>query len=1531
MFNYNSSVICDKQAKNVLDTYYTILKSIIENPSNTIASIEKLSSRDEKQIMMHNKDMVPDANTLLHRLVEKQFQSQPNASAVISWDGQFTYAELDRLSTRLARYLLTLGVGAEVMVPYLFEKSAWTTVAILGIMKAGGVSVPLDPSHPKNRHQSVASQIKCEVVLVSKQQFTISEGLAKHTVVVSSDFIAQLPDSEEVVPTNLKPSNAVFVIFTSGSTGTPKGVVYEHSGLTTSLIQMGKKFLFDRDTRTLQFAAHVFDVSIVETFVTLIYGGCICVPSDNDRLSNVVDVINQMRINWTFFTPTFARSVNPQDVPGLKTLLLAGEAIGQDNIDKWAPSLRLFTAYGPAECSICCSSSGIRLPQSRPDYIGHSVGSVCWITDAQDPHKLVPTGAVGEILVEGPILGRGYLNDFARTEAAFVNGLKWALSGDSHTNRRFYRTADLGRYNSDGSITIIGRKDRQVKVRGQRVELNEVEYVFAQIDIVRHVVVTYPRSGPYKERLVAVITFRQPTESPEAERIFRFYDRSQKSKTVAAISAIREQLASSLPVYAVPSVWIPVQDLPRTVSGKLDKISVHSRLLSLNNEEVAWITKLSLEDTVAAPVTLAEQLLQEAYSKILNIHSTQIGRESSFLRLGGDSITAIQVMALCRGKGYSVSVPDILRSKTLMEVALQAKPIGELLPSYPDEELDTPFSLSPIQHLHMQREQGGIDILNQNLMLQVNRKISAVTLKNAVDVIVDRHSSLRTQFIQEENGEWKQLIPSSKAKPSYRVDYHQVSDLQEIQSLVHESLLSLDMRKAIRFVAVLLEISTGEQFLFLAAHHLVIDNVSWRILLEDFEDILQNGKLSTTKSLSFQAWVKMQAEYIKTAPQVQLPYSVPEPDYNFWGMNGKPNLEKDAIEETFSLDQGSTSVLLGPDCNNAYRTEPVELLIAAVLFSFHQTFGEREVPPLFNEGHGREPWDSSIDISNTLGWFTTLYPIMVTESSAFKDLEGVLRLVKDVRRKIPHNGWSYFTAHTLGVSDDSGTRHFPAEMAFNYSGIYQQLERDGSLLSNLSDSIPREIRDWSQPSLSAERLTLLNVEVVVERGMLQWSIQFNQNMEHQSRIRSWARTCKSTLEEIVQTLPKRHAEFTLSDFPLLDTDYAGLAALTRGLSSVGDIEDIYPCSPIQTGILLAQAKTPSDYKVQSIFKVNYASKVGAVDANRLCSAWQRVVNRHSMLRTVFSDYVAKDGLIQQIVYRHLEAEIFSLRGQNQKSCLQLLEEYPSLNYGEKRPHHRLLVCRDDQGFLYCMLEINHALMDAVALSVILKDFSLAYDDGQLNKVSAPLYSDYISYIQSQPAGVAINYWTEYLKDITPCEFPTFRKILELEGAKDSIKTKVLLVQVPFAQSSSLHEFCRQNELTPANFFQAVWALVLMMYTTEKSACFGSLASGRDLPLRGINEAVGPYINMLICRAQMKGSETTLDFLQRIHHDNVNSMNYQLASLGQIHRALGLSDSPLFNTIMSLQHASHSTATHSASIKFDEIHSEDPTEVSCHSV
>ncbi|KAK4459840.1 nonribosomal siderophore peptide synthase Sid2 [Cladorrhinum samala] len=691
---YRSKGVEQFAVAHYIDGLIETIRFCISSPTSCIQECLEPLPHDLDAIWKWNHLLPPTHDFCMHDLVSERARQFPQKVAIDSWDGTLTYDQIDRYSSSLAQSLVQKsGVGLHDFVPICFEKSRWTAVAVLAVMKAGATMVLMDPTLPLARLQNMAAQVDAKSMIASLNQEGLARSILPHGKVVVLGPTNFPPDGTQTPPPeplpNVPTSALMYIIFTSGSTGTPKGVKISHQTYTSSAIPRAKAVGYSETSRVLDFASYAFDVSIDSMLLTLGNGGCLCIPSDQDRLNDINGVIRNMKINYAGITPSMARILDLDVISSLTGGLgLGGEAVSARDAALWGQHARIVIGYGPCECTIGCTINSSAATPAGRDYItiGPGNGAAIWIVNPDDHEKLVPVGAVGEILVEGPIVGQGYLNDPEKTAAAFIHDPSWLSAGhrgDLHPGRkgRLYKTGDLGRYAPDGSgeIVFVGRKDTQVKLRGQRVELGEIESQLkarlpTDVNVIAEVIVPGGSSAGGPPTLVAFIS-SQPANK-EYGRDAALESVELPGELSKALSEADTDLAKVLPRYMVPTAYIPVNYMPTLISGKTDRkrlrlfgAEVSLRELQLNQANPSPNGNPDNEDS-NREMTDMEQHLRDAWALILKLPSPDIIRiNDNFFALGGDSLAAMKLVTLCRERGLNLSVTNTFANPTLSAMA----------------------------------------------------------------------------------------------------------------------------------------------------------------------------------------------------------------------------------------------------------------------------------------------------------------------------------------------------------------------------------------------------------------------------------------------------------------------------------------------------------------------------------------------------------------------------------------------------------------------------------------------------------------------------------------------------------------------------------------------------------------------------------------------------------------------------------------------------------------------------------------------
>ncbi|KAK2778742.1 hc-toxin synthetase [Colletotrichum kahawae] len=721
-----------------------------------LEDIQILSLASQRHLVQLNRPLARRENVFIDDIVANQAKLHPYAEAVCAWDAKFSYGQLQQYAQRLGNSLTDLGVTRGTFVPIIFEKSAYSIIAILGVLRAGGAVVALDPSLPAARLEMIIEDVKASVVISSvKSQHQIPRHISESKrVVIDESLVDGLSLTAPTRSFSLSRDidDALYVVFTSGSTGKPKGVVITHTAFASSAKGFSKAIhLESSSSRVLQYSSFSFDISMLEIFTSLMAGACLCIPSEEQRMNDLATCISSMNVSWAMVTPSVASFISPESVPSLEVLCLVGEALPQAVADTWADHVKTINAYGPAECSALTIVSAPRVRGVKSISIGRPANCAVWIVN-ENGH-LAPFNAIGEIVIEGHPVARGYLGDDVKTKEVFLDDPEF-LRGVVRHSGRCYRTGDLGRMNPDGSIDFLGRKDSQVKINGQRVELGEIEHQLKELlggaqpsfampnTPAWDVAVELLRPGGTQATvLTAFIACSHSITRNHKSSSFVVHEIETTWMEVKSLSAqVLIELAERLPAYMVPKAVVPCHRLPLSPSGKVDRKALRTlgnsmtlqQLMSPPSQGNPPTPRIDFveqklvpadviednEDSSEGQITLllesipgsessvlqspcsdrplnpVEILLRKAWSKILSLPEHSINPEDDFFRLGGDSIGAIKVVAACRQLALGLNVANIFKNSVLWKMALVCNTTTE------DKATAVPNQHSPFQLLN---------------------------------------------------------------------------------------------------------------------------------------------------------------------------------------------------------------------------------------------------------------------------------------------------------------------------------------------------------------------------------------------------------------------------------------------------------------------------------------------------------------------------------------------------------------------------------------------------------------------------------------------------------------------------------------------------------------------------------------------------------------------------------------------------------------------------------------------------------------
>jgi aryl carrier-like protein len=1198
----------------------------------------------------------------------------------------------------------------------------------------------------------------------------------------------------------------------------------------------------------------------------------------------------------------------------LQTVILGGEKVTHADFARWSGIHKLHVVYGSTECSVVSNIVSVASPGAAAEIvrpcgnevqIGPAIGCLNWVVNPNDQNQLAGLGCVGELFIEGPTLADGYLG-LEMTQEAFIDNPIWL---QRHGRQgRTYKTGDLVRYDSYGNLQYIGRKDSQIKVNGQHIELEEIE---------RRILDCLTSETPVTVDII------QSTGSQQSPMLAAFIANGKADIEISPENELRSMLLDRLPRHMVPQVYFAVRRIPMNTSGKVNRERLRQIGASFS------IQQLALGQTQTpkrAPSNEVEIILQQVWAQVLGFPPSSVGVEDSFFDLGGDSISAMQVASAARSKNVHISTKDILKARTISGLAIRTKPVPDQHKLTDVSENHT-FGLTPIQELYLRREPSGKKAFDQSFLFEVRMPISQEQIQVALDVLVQRHEMLRARFIRGDTVGWAQCICESV---NSRVNVRIASCGEEVQlsTFLRESRSSLDIEHGPMMAALLCQY-VDKQLLFLTCHHLVVDLVSWRVIVEELEVLLTGGSLPAPPATSYQAWQMTEAAYLNKQRRFR-----PDPaiagNLEYWTDDQSRLLHSDLISSGFDLDERITSALLSR-CNDTFQTRPVELMLAGLAYAFSIAFPDRGLPTVYNETHGRTAWDQSIDLSRTVGWFTSMFGIELPSSSG-RTIEKIICGVKDRIRDAhrTHKTWSSFASHFASAKmAQSFADALPMEVLFNYLGLYQQFERKQALLK------PRTLPHDPLATPYTVPFSLFTITFAINDGRSRVRFDFNSRYNHQEGIQRWILEYEKILSALPEIIPALAPRWTKSDFPLAfasNEDVSHFQAqlvpvLARQNLALDDVEDVFPCSGLQQGILISQKKDPGAYWIGLIFEVvpSPAARSEPINIQRLQQAWQSVVRRHSLLRAIIIEQASGGSKPVHVVLKDPvpNVKVFSANVDEAyvtRTLFQSLGAPSTLPYDQLQ--HHLSICQLQGGKIFILLHINHVIADAMALSLLCRDVQNAYDG--LNFASAPSFCDFVSHLSTQESQTAREFWRQYLEGVMPCYFPVLTgEIVPPDDGQNSITVEPV-------DSRALQEFCRATEVTPAVVARSVWAIILGRYTSTSTPCFGTLVSGRDVRMDDADaeEIFGPLISVLACRADMGRRQSVSQFAQSMQADYATCLSYQNVSLTELQDISSPGKGALFNTIVNVQ-GSREPPTSDATIKLLLREGTDPTEVSHH--
>ncbi|MEH1944124.1 MAG: amino acid adenylation domain-containing protein [Nostoc sp.] len=1125
IWEYNTDLFDAATIQQMVEMYQNLLQKIVVSTEQQISNLPLLTQSQQQLLMEWNQTHKEySSGECIHKLFEAQVELTPDAVAV-EQDGQrLTYRELSDRSNKIAHYLQSLGVKPETLVGICVERSLDMIASLLGILKAGGAYVPLDPAYPQERIAEIITDTQLGFLLTQDKFQDKLLGYTGKTICLDTDWEVIATHSTANPISDVQVNNLAYIIYTSGSTGKPKGVMIEHRSLMNFVITAIDKYGIKASDKVLQFASICFDTSIEEIFPCLCVGATLVLRTE-EMLNSSEDFWRYCQ-KWqltvldlpTAYWHQLVAELKPQDShisEGLRTVIIGGEAVQLEKVQHWhscvahfSPVPELFNTYGPTEATVVATLERLS-PAATSVSIGRPISNAqVYVLDQY--LQPVPIGVPGELHIGGAGLARGYWQRPELTNEKFASNALQSRGANENQLSRLYKTGDLVRFRKDGKLEYLGRVDNQVKIRGFRIELGEIEAVLRQHPQVLQAVVIAHENTPGQKRLVAYVV-------------------TQKSQPTT--NELRDFLKQKLPNYMIPAAFMVLESIPMTPNQKVDYRALPTPDFSR-----------SAEDKFIAPRTLIEEKLVAIWSEVLRVEN--VGIHDNFFELGGDSILSIQLISKANQAGIQIAAKQLFKYQTIAELATVA---GITRQINAEQGLVTgSVALTPIQHWFFEQKLPELHYFNQSALLEVPSDVQPELLQQVVQQLLAHHDALRLRFVQEAEN-WLQINAATQESiPLSVFDLSHLSPAEQQTAIATkdaELQASLDLSTGamatpaagIARVALFQLGKNQPSYLLFIIHHLAIDGVSWRILLEDLATAYQQisrGEVIKlpAKTTSWQYWSDRLTEYAQTEAIKELDYWLTQSSLQVTALpvdypsGNEKNTVASTASVTLALNEEQTRALL-QDVPSAYNTQINDVLLTALVQSFTKRTGKSSLL-IDLEGHGREDLFEDVDLSRTVGWFTTLFPVGLQLQQIEQPGEA-LKSVKEQLRRIPNRGIGYGVLRYLNQNTTiyEKLKLLPAaQVSFNYLGQFDQVIKASEVLG-----LAKEFK--SEQSLLNQRSHLLGISGFIRTGKLEMTWAYSEKVHKRDTIERLASGFMEALKNLIAHCQSKDSQsYTPSDF-----------------------------------------------------------------------------------------------------------------------------------------------------------------------------------------------------------------------------------------------------------------------------------------------------------------------------------------------------------------------------------------------------------------
>ncbi|MGQ3478679.1 amino acid adenylation domain-containing protein [Paenibacillus sp. TY11] len=1476
-----------RQIASLAGHFQTLLANVLHLPEKAVLFHPLLTTRECRQMQQWNdtEQAYPLDKTVV-QLIEEQAARTPDAIALEFGEQKLTYYELNHRANQISRVILeSYSIQEQGVLPpgtliaIVMDRSADVIPSMLGVMKAGAAYLPVDPQYPGERLRFILEDAQAKMIITHSKLVTrlnpyISQiSMEAHSLIcVDECLVQQRYHPYENLNIRVKQNDLAYVIYTSGSTGNPKGTLIEHAGLVTLIPYLVEKFGITPDSRVMQFASISFDASVYEWIGTLTVGGTLIVLSDEELppYADISDILEEKNIHIAMLTPSVLRTMKQRELPRLRTIVSAGEACTSDIVDYWGRGRLFVNAYGPTEVTIICSTSVCR--PGKEITIGKPVYNkrLFVLNPFGNP---VPVGVPGELWVGGIGVARGYLNREELTQERFVYKEIVMGSECSPESERLYKTGDIVKWTPDGELVFIGRSDEQIKIRGYRIELGEIEHQLRQHPNIGQCVVQAWKDKSY-HKLVA------------------YYTAVEKLKE----ADLAQYLNSALPAYMVPSYFCHLDSFPVNTNGKVDR-------RALPDPKGALI--LSAEEAAEAGEGSFEKQLLWIWRQILK--RGDIGVNDHFYTVGGDSILAIQVVSMARDHGIMLTPRQVAEHPTIKDLAAVVTLADREKKENRIVDLTGEFGLTPIQHWFFEQQFVEPHYFNQSQLFLLH-DFDPAKLETAINQLIRLHPELSMEILVREHA----YLQRYRTDTSIQFASHtiqQVDDPEsEISSICDTWNRQLNYETGTMiYVGVIQGHPDGKARLFMTIHHLVIDGVSWRILVQELYQLYHGTALppvfnpykkwqSVLMSYSENKDTLSHIEYWKKVQLQSAAFELPVDHY-------PDHRENSESSELVTMLTPNDTQLLVYHCSQAYHTEINDLLLTAWSLALSAWSGQKTIAFRL-EGHGREHFVSDMDLTRTIGWFTSMFPVCIRITDSYT-LGATIKSVKEQLRCIPHRGLSYGALRYCHPNEEvrSALTASEPQALFNYLGQFEQANASG--LNQWLGFTRDAAQDHSSPLNHGTSLLELNCSIV--HGKLHLFMKYSKRHYEEATITQLIDTFISRLLAIIEHCSRaEHEEFTPSDFPSVSLEQHSLDQIVKTYHIQYGLDKMMHLSPLQEGLLFhyLDHSASDQYFVQVSWKYH-----GRLDVNRYREAWNSVIAENDCLRTCYI-WEALDKPIQVIV-RKAEWDWTFLdfgaeQPERQQECI---ERWMTLDRNRRfdlsLPAYRITLIQTAPTEWTMIWSYHHILLDGWSLPLLLNRVHELYACSLQNRIPqrslSRSFETYIRWLNDKDRTEAESFWKDYLADVTePTLLPIEKGSILPDVHQPIEKQQTETLYIDSSLTKRIAAFVQQTQVSLNTLIQFAWGKVLQVYHDADTTVFGMVVSGRGSDLLKADRITGMLINTLPLVMHWNVEQTITEYVEKLHQTIQKLNDYSYVSLNELKDWSAIQGHAMFYSIVAFE-------------------------------